>query len=238
MNPHDGPDNADFGPDDDFDSDMITMNPPRWQRWRHGRPIAVAGVAIAALAGGAGVGYAATHTVAKNAAADSAAVAAASSPSPTPSAVPAPKSPNGRGWRSFGGGFAGGPGFGIGLGAGGVVHGQLTVPKSGGGYETVDVQRGAVTAVSSASITVKSADGFTASYVVTSKTLVDAQAAGIASVNKGDTVYVTATVSGSTATAANVLDLSAVKAGRASFGFPARPSNLPAMPVPGQPANA
>jgi hypothetical protein len=240
MNPHDGPDNAEFGPDDDFDSDMITMNPPRWQRWRHGRPIAVAGVAIAALAGGASVGYAATHSVAKSGTPDAAAVAAASSPSPSATPSAAPRSPNGRGWRSFAGGFGGGPGFALGLGGGvgGVVHGQLTVPKSGGGYETVDVQQGTVSAVSSASITVKSADGFTATYVVTSKTLVDAQAAGIGSVKKGDTIFVTATVSGSTATAANVLDLTAVKAGRASFGFPARPANLPAMPVPSQPANA
>ena len=34
----------------------------------------------------------------------------------------------------------------------------------------------------------------------------------------GDTVFVTATVSGSTATAASVVDVTAVKAGRASFG--------------------
>ena len=101
-----------------------------------------------------------------------------------------------------------------------MVHGQLTVPKSGGGYQTVDVQDGTVTAVSTGSVTVKSADGFTATYTVTSKTVVDAEAAGIGSVKKGDTIFVTATVSGSTATAANILDLTAVKAGRASFGFP------------------
>lgn len=237
MNPYDGPGNADFGPDDDFDADKITMNPPRWQRWRHGRPIAVAGVAIAALAGGAGAGFAATHSVAKSGAPDSAAAAAESAATPSPTPTPQPHA--GRGWRSFPGGFADGPGFALGLGAAdGVVHGQLTVPKSGGGYETVDVQRGTVTAVSSGSITVKSADGFTASYAVSSKTLVDAQAAGIGSVKKGDTVFVTATVSGSTATAANVLDLTAVKAGRAAFGFPVRPTNLPAMPVPKQPASA
>ena len=238
MNPDDGPHNADFGPDEDFAADMITMNPPRWQRWRHGRPIAVAGVAIAALAGGAGVGYTATHSVSKSGAPDTAAVAAAASASPSPSAA-APK-PVGRGWRAFGGGFPGGPGFafgpgfalGLGPAAGGAVHGQLTVPKSGGGYETIDVQRGTVTAVSSGSITVKSVDGFTATYTVTGKTLVDAQAAGIGSVKKGDSVAVTATVSGSTATAANVLDLTAVKAGRASFGFRVNPKNLPAMPAP------
>jgi hypothetical protein len=230
MNPYDPPDDADFGPDEDFDADMITMNPPRWQRLRR-RPIAIAGVAIAALAGGAGVGFAATHSLAKNTPGRTAVVAAAA---PTPSASGAPAPPAGRVWRTFGGALPVG-GFRFAIGgpgalAGGVVHGQLTVPKAGGGYQTIDVQSGTVTAVSSTSITVKSADGYTASYAVSSKTLVDAQAAGIGSVKKGDTVYVTASVSGSTATAVNVTDLTAVKAGRASFGFPvpARPANLPA----------
>jgi len=113
------------------------------------------------------------------------------------------------------------------------VHGQLTVPKSGGGYQTVDVQDGSVTAVSTGSVTVKSADGFTATYTVTSKTVVTAEAPGIASVKKGDTVFVTATVSGSTATAASVVDVTAVKAGRASFGFPGGETKM--MPVPAQP---
>ncbi len=208
-------------PDDDPGPDMITINPPRW---RPGRPAVVAGVAVVALAGGAGIGYATTHSLTAKAAADTAAVAAAPpSASPSPSASGAPDS--GHGWRSFPGGPARvfGP---IGLGAigGGVVHGQLTVPKSGGGYQTVDVQDGTVTAVSSGSVTVKSTDGFTATYTVTSKTVVDAQAAGIGSVKKGDTIFVTATVSGSTATAASILDLSAVKAGRASFGLGTGPA--------------
>ena len=99
------------------------------------------------------------------------------------------------------------------------MHGQLTVPKSGGGYQTLDVREGTVTAASATSITVKSSDGSTATYAVTSKTLVDAQAAGIGSVKDGDTVYVTATVNGATATAINIVDMSAIKAGRASFGF-------------------
>jgi hypothetical protein len=232
MNPYDGNDDAGFGPDEDFDADMITMNPPRWQRWRDGRsrPVAVAGVAIAALAGGAGIGYAATHSLASSGAPDTAAVAAAAAPTTSPSAAPVPRHPAGRGWHAFGGGFPG-AGFGIGIGgAGGVVHGQLTVPKSGGGYQTEDLQRGTVTAVTSGSISVRSADGFTATYVVSGKTLVDAQAAGIGSVKKGDTVFVTATVSGSTATAVSVLDQTAIKAGRAAFGFPGRPTNLPNLP--------
>jgi hypothetical protein len=238
MNPYDGPDDADFRPDVDFDTDMITMNPPRWQRWRDGRsrPIAVAGVAIAALAGGAGIGYAATHSYASSGAPDSAAVAAAAAPTPSPSTAPGPLYRGAGGWRGFAGGMPGARfGFGGIAGAGGVVHGQLTVPKSGGGYQTEDVQQGTVTAVSSGSITVKSADGFTATYVVSSNTLVDAKAAGIGSVKKGDTVFVAATVSGSTATAVNVLDETAIKAGRAAFGFPGRPANLPKAPAAATP---
>ena len=47
-------------------------------------------------------------------------------------------------------------GFGIGFGGPfGAVHGQFVVPRSGGGYQTIDTQRGSVTAVSPTSITVK-----------------------------------------------------------------------------------
>ena len=224
-----------FQPDEDPGSDMITMNPPRRPRWRPGRPVAIAGVAVVALAGGGGIGYAATHSLTAKAA-DTAALAA-SSPSATPSPSASGPPGSGHGWRSF----AGGPGrvFGpLGLGplGGGVVHGQLTVPKSGGGYQTVDVQDGTVTAVSTGSVTVKSADGFTATYTVTSKTVVTAESPGIASVKKGDTLFVTATVSGSTATAASVVDVTAVKAGRASFGFPGGATKM--MPVPAQPPSS
>lgn len=228
MNPQDGPDDGDFRPDEGLDQDMITMSPPR-RRWRPARPLAVAGVAVVALAGGGGVGYAATHSLTAKAA-DTAAVASASpSASPAPSAGGTPGSANGHGWRRFGGAFPFGGGMGLGLG-GGVLHGQVTVPKSGGGYQTLDVQNGTVTAVSSSSVTVKSADGFTGSYAVSGNTIVDAKAAGIGSVKKGDTIFVTATVSGSTATAASIFDLTAIKAGRASFGFPERPK-LPSAPA-------
>jgi hypothetical protein len=211
MNPYDAPDGRDFRPDEDFDSDMSTVKPPRWRHWRLGRPITAASVAVVALAGGAGIGYAGTHSLAAKGATDTAVVAAAApaaAPSPSASGMPAM-----RGW-------AGGPGW-----FGGVLHGQVTVPKSGGGYRTLDVQDGTVTAVSTGSVTVKSADGFTHTYTVTSNTLVAAGAAGIGSVKTGNTIFVIATVSGSTATAANILDLTAVKASHAAFGFPAHPAN-------------
>ena len=207
-------------------NDMISMTPPpppRPARWWSLRPAAVVGVAAVALVGGAGVGYAATHTGNSHEVADTSVVA---TPTPSPSGkagsgnMPAWRGPGGLPYRTgMGPGGLGGLG---GLG-GGVVHGQLTVPKSGGGYQTVDVQQGTATTVTTTSVTVKSADGYTASYAVTSKTVVDAESAGIGSVKKGDTVFVTATVSGSTATAASITDVTAVRAGRASFGFRTAP---------------
>jgi len=234
MHPYDGPEEGgDSRPDEEFGPDMITAEPPRWQRWRPGRPLAVAGVAVVALAGGAGVGYAATNSLTAKAS-DTAAVASAS-----PSASPSPSSGNPgsgdrHGWQKIRGAFPGGPGLGFGVLGGAVLHGQFTVPKSGGGYQTLDVQNGTVTAVSTGAVTVKSADGYTASYTVTSNTVVGAQSAGIGSVKKGDKIFVTATVSGSTATAATIVDVTAIKNGRASFGFPQPPQNAPALPTPSQ----
>jgi hypothetical protein len=172
-------------------------------------------VAALALAGGGGIAYVATNsgnnvnTVASRGAAQSPA------PSPSASAPSDHRRSSGR-FPPFGG--LGGFGFG---GLGGVIHGQATVPKPGGGYQTVDVQRGIVTDVSSSSITVKSADGYSAAYVVSSSTEVNAQAAGIGTVKVGDTVGITATVSGKTATAASIIDLTSIRSSRGAFGFPA-----------------
>jgi len=88
------------------------------------------------------------------------------------------------------------------------VHGTVVVPKSGGGYQTVAFQNGKVTAVSGTSITLHSADGYSHSYRVTSSTLVNAQRDGIGSIKAGNQVIVTATVSGSTATATRIIDVS------------------------------
>jgi hypothetical protein len=184
-------------------------------------------VAVVALAGGAGVAYAVTNPSGK-VVTDSAASSHSQKPaaSPSPSVRPWKSGPPG-GFKRFGGlgpfGALGGfRGFAIG-GIGGVVHGQFTEPKQGGGYQTVDVQRGTVTAVSSSSITVKSADGYSATYAVSSSTEVNAKAAGIGTVKVGDTVGVTATVSQGRATAASVIDMTAIRSSRGAFGFPAGP---------------
>jgi hypothetical protein len=112
---------------------------------------------------------------------------------------------------------------------GGAVHGQFVVPN-GTGWRTVVVQRGVVTAVSDTALTVTSKDGYTKDYVLTAKTLVDAGRDGIATVKKDETVAVVATVSGDTATADEVRDLTKIAAERKQWGPP------PGGPAPGAPA--
>ncbi len=56
-----------------------------------------------------------------------------------------------------------------------------------------------MTAVSSTSITLRSADGYTRSYTVTGSTTVNAQRGGISSIKTGNEVSARATVSGGTA---------------------------------------
>jgi hypothetical protein len=186
-----------------------------WSR----RPYVLTGVAVAALLGGAGAALAATNS--PTSAASPSAVAASPAPSPAPSG--APGAGHGPRFRRFG--F----GFGLGGGMSGALHGQFVVPKSGGGYQTVDVQSGQVTAVSTTSITLKSSDGYTKTYVVASSTMVDAQRDGIGSVKAGNQVSVLATVSGSTATATTVADMTLLKQNRTHFGF-GRPPSAPTAP--------
>jgi hypothetical protein len=184
---------------------MIPASDPG--RRRLGHPLIL--TAVAAVALGAGATVAAIATAGSPSLASSSGQLAAT-PSPSPSASQpghGPYGPRGRfpGIGKLGGGF--------GLGAFGALHGEFVVPRTGGGYQTDDMQRGRVTAVSTSSITVKSADGFTKTYQVTSSTLVDAQRDGIGSVKDGHQVLVLAKVSGSTATATSIQDLSLLRAG-------------------------
>jgi hypothetical protein len=188
---------------------------------RRPRLAGLAVVAVIALAAGGGIAYVATHSAGK-VQADTAA-GAAQAPAASPSASPTPQyrhGPGGGGFDRFGGlGF-----LGLGLGGlGGAIHGQVTVPKSGGGYQTIDVQRGTVTAVNSSSISVKSPDGYSATYAVLSSTEVNAQAAGIGTVKTGDTVLLMATASGGKTTAASIIDLTSIRSSHGSFGFPPGP---------------
>lgn len=121
-----------------------------------------------------------------------------------------------------------GPIGGFGMGLGGAIHGSFTVKGPSGTYETIDTQYGTAEAVSSSSITVKSADGFSQSYSVDSSTIVDADPSGILSVKVGDTVSIQGLVSGSTVKAERVLDVTQVKAHHPSWG-PATPPGLTAQ---------
>jgi hypothetical protein len=199
--------------------DTIAFGPPPGGG-RSRRPLVVAGVAVVALICGASVAYAASGSKLVST------TAASAAPSATPS--PLPSHPGFRHFGGFGGPFGPGSGFGLGLGGVlGAVHGQLVVPKSGGGYQTIDIQSGQVTAVSSSSITLKSADGFIHSYAVTATTLVDAERDGIGSVKVGNQASVLATVSGSAATAVSVTDTTLLRnghqgswSGQGSYGSP------------------
>jgi hypothetical protein len=186
-------------------------------------------VAAVALFAGAGVAMAATSNGSAPAAA-----AATTTPSPAPS-LPGRVPGVGPGHRAGdwpGGGFR--PG-GAGMAGFGAVHGQFVVAKPGGGYQTVDMQRGSVTAVTGSSVTVKSSDGFVKTYQVPAAARVNSQRNGTSSIRKGNQVMVVATVSGSTATAANILDFSLLPrqgGGAAGGGWPGFGAPAPAAPAP------
>jgi hypothetical protein len=195
--------------------------------WLGSRRVAVmAGVITVGVLAGAGVAVAATSS---------------SSPTPTPSASPSASArpplrglpPKGA-WRIHGSPGPFGPAFaGPGMLGGlfGAVHGTVVVPKSGGGYQTVEFQNGKVTAVSSTSITLHSADGYSHTYPVTSSTNVNAQRDGIGSIKAGNQAVVTATVSGSTTTVIRIIDVTQLQQGFHRFFGPAPGASLkPAVP--------
>ena len=118
------------------------------------------------------------------------------------------------GWRGGGpwGGWRGGWGGGdldgiLGADVTDMLHGEVVLAKEGGGTQTVLVQKGAVTAVSANSVTVKSGDGYTKSYAVNGDTKVKADEDEIGSVAKDEQVVVVAPKSGDTQTATVLVDL-------------------------------
>ena len=88
-------------------------------------------------------------------------------------------------------------------------HGQFTV-RTKNGDQVIDVQRGQVAAVSATSVTVRSEDGFTATYAVdsTAKVRVQKKASTITNVHTGDKVTLVATHSGTTDTLRRLADAS------------------------------
>jgi len=93
--------------------------------------------------------------------------------------------------------------------------GPMVISGPGGGFDETqhgEFQVGEVTAVSDKSITAKSEDGFTQTYVVDSSTVLDG-------IEKGDSVTIVATTSGDTATAESVMERGA--------GMPQRRNGAP-----------
>ncbi|TDV38676.1 hypothetical protein [Actinophytocola oryzae] len=126
--------------------------------------------------------------------------------------------PDGHPWHGgpWGGGprgpFGGGP-FGgalddvLGADVTDFVHAEVVLAKEGGGTQTVLVQKGSVTDVSGTGVTVKSADGVTATYTVNGDTKVHGDSDAIGSVAKDEEVVVVAPKSGDDHTATVVVDL-------------------------------
>jgi len=87
-----------------------------------------------------------------------------------------------------------------------VAHGEVTL--NGKNHKVVDVQRGEVQAVSATSISVKSDDGFTATYTINSDTKVrkGGKQAAIGDVHTGDKVGIVATKADGTSTATRVAE--------------------------------
>ena len=108
------------------------------------------------------------------------------------------------------GGFGGPGGTGNGGGAAGgmmaALHGTYVVSDGNGGYGTELTQTGTVSAVSASSITVKSADGYSKTYVIGSSTSVDNGADAIGDVAAGHTVRIVATSADDQATATTITD--------------------------------
>ncbi|GAA4579394.1 hypothetical protein GCM10023194_04970 [Planotetraspora phitsanulokensis] len=87
------------------------------------------------------------------------------------------------------------------------IHGQLVVPKQGGGYQTVTTQTGVVTSIQQNSVAVKSEDGFARTYTIDANTRVCAGREGLSGVKSGHKVWVISTAQGNSSTAILLADL-------------------------------
>jgi hypothetical protein len=136
----------------------------------------------------------------------------------------------GRGPGGYGGGnFPGGNRGGV-MGVTGALHGDFVVKDSTGKYVTERLQSGTVTAVSATSITAKSEDGHSTTFVVGADTKVDNGSGQIADVKAGHTVTIIGIVSGDTATATAITDAAL----RPTTDQSGAPGNRPGGPGNGQ----
>jgi hypothetical protein len=138
------------------------------------------------------------------------ATAASPTPSPRASGAPGAPMPYGGPMQRFGERMRGVPPLGgPGLGFGGrVLHSAATVQAPDGTTKVVVSQSGDITDFSDSTITVKSSDGFVATYTVDKNTRISLNGSdgAMSSLKKGDTVRVLAGKSGSTNHASAVMD--------------------------------
>lgn len=131
---------------------------------------------------------------------------AATSDTPTPSASPAENSPD----KSVDGKnkLRHHPGAGMGMGPGGVLHGEFIVPDGADSFVTQMIQTGTVDEVTADKLTVESEDGYTHDYALTTDTMVNGarnwSAESRGGIAAGQSVTVMATVTDGTATATRV----------------------------------
>ena len=183
---------------DSIDSDSINSDRPPSSGLRRGL-LTAAVVALALTAAGA------TGAALARGGSDGEAALAAASSTPTPS------DDERRADKDF---RHGGPGGRLGHhllgGPGGALHGSFVVPDGDGGFQTMLTQRGTASKVSSTSITVRSEDGFSQTYAITSDTGVGATRDGVSGIKNGADVMIVAEQEGGKATAVHVVDLDAL----------------------------
>ncbi len=144
----------------------------------------LAGIAVLAVAGvGTGIAFAQSSDPPTPAASTS------SDAAPAPEAMP------------HGHGRHGGP-------LSRIVHGEATLTTKDHGYQVVDLQQGIVDSVNSGQLTIRSADGFTATYTTNDSTKIrkDRKSGDISQVLVNDQVTVVATKANGTATATRIRD--------------------------------
>ncbi len=116
-------------------------------------------------------------------------------------------------------------------GAKNLLHGEFVTGSptgTAGGYRTIDTQRGTVAAVSATSITLRSADGFTATYAVTSaaQVRIDGEAATVSAVKVGGPAMVVAEKAG------GKLTVKTIVVGTAKGHAPAKSGSAAGSPTP------
>ncbi|GAA4042497.1 hypothetical protein GCM10023063_30790 [Arthrobacter methylotrophus] len=167
------------------------------------------GIAVVLSGGGVAAVWAAGQIIPSYVGASPTSTASPATPSPGATAPPAPSPGKARPFPVLPRGFAG-PG----------IHSEFTVKNKDGTFTTLVTQRGTVQSVSDSSISVKSDDGFTQSFAITSSTTIvklagagtgtqgrrpSLQSIKATDLKSGDTVVVSGIKSGSAVTANRII---------------------------------